>query len=229
MTASLRTLPRGPYALPPDEARALQRARLLEAVIGCVARKGYTATSVADILEEAGISRATFYALFTDKEDCFLAAYAESTRELEHTLASALHSCGTDATDPADRLRVLLHTWLTALSERPAAAKALLVDIQAAGPAANTFRQAAIERFIAQTTGVLALTSASLPRGSAEDTESHADPAFLVRVMMHGALSMATALILTGRQAELPGLEAPLVALFRSQLQAAIASTSPGD
>jgi AcrR family transcriptional regulator len=37
-----------------------------------VARKGYAATSLADLTAHAGISRASFYALYKDKEDCFL-------------------------------------------------------------------------------------------------------------------------------------------------------------
>lgn len=224
-----RTLPRGAHALPPEEARAHQRTRLLDAVIACVAAKGYTATSVADILAHAGISRATFYALFTDKEACFLAAYARSAEELEQAIAAALQGCAANATDAATRLQVLLHTWLMALTERPAAAKAMLVDIQAAGPDANAYRQAALERFIAQTADVLG--PALPPPGSTAHTppRGYTDLAFLVRVMMHGALSMATALIATGQYAELPTLEAPLIGLFRSLLEAPTAQPSPGN
>jgi AcrR family transcriptional regulator len=199
-------------------------------VIECVAANGYTATSVADILAHAGISRATFYTLFTDKEDCFLAAYARSAGELEHALAAALQCCDADAhagattdasaTAPATRLQALIHTWLVALTDRPATAKALLVDIQAAGPAANAFRQAALERFIAQALEVLGPPLPIAGNTAHETTVGHADQAFLVRVMMHGALSMATALIVTGRHAELPDLEAPLTGLFRSLVHA---------
>ena len=40
-----------------------------------VAEKGYPATTVADVVERAGVSRRTFYEQFQDKEACFLAAY----------------------------------------------------------------------------------------------------------------------------------------------------------
>ena len=40
-----------------------------------VAEKGYAATTVADVVERAGVSRRTFYEQFADKEACFLAAY----------------------------------------------------------------------------------------------------------------------------------------------------------
>ena len=67
--------PRGRHRLPPEVIARSQRERLLEAAVRVVAAKGYAATTVADLTREAGISRTTFYAMFDDKEGCFLAAY----------------------------------------------------------------------------------------------------------------------------------------------------------
>src|SRR5258705_7100077 len=67
--------PRGRHRLPPEVIARSQRERLLEAAVRVVAEKGYGATTVADLTREAGISRTTFYAMFEDKEACFLAAY----------------------------------------------------------------------------------------------------------------------------------------------------------
>ena len=58
-----------------------QRQRMLHAMADAVAEKGYVKTSVADVLVRAGVSRATFYTQFADKEDCFRASY-ESIAEL---------------------------------------------------------------------------------------------------------------------------------------------------
>ena len=52
-----------------------QRRRILEAMVEVVAERGYPETRVVDIIERAGVSRKTFYELFADKEECFLAAY----------------------------------------------------------------------------------------------------------------------------------------------------------
>ena len=38
--------------------------------------KGYADTSVADVIKGAGVSRQTFYELFTSKQDLFLASWA---------------------------------------------------------------------------------------------------------------------------------------------------------
>ena len=52
-----------------------QRERLLEAMVRMSAAKGYEATTVADVIEYAGVSRETFDEMFESKEACFLEAY----------------------------------------------------------------------------------------------------------------------------------------------------------
>ena len=65
-------LPRGSSSLPKDVVDREQRRRLIQGIATAVSQKGYAAVTVADITRIAGVSRATFYALFKDKEDCFL-------------------------------------------------------------------------------------------------------------------------------------------------------------
>ena len=44
-------------------------------MIEVVAERGYPETRVVDVIEVAGVSRKTFYELFSSKEDCFLATF----------------------------------------------------------------------------------------------------------------------------------------------------------
>ena len=44
-------------------------------MIEVVSERGYPETRVVDVIGVAGVSRKTFYELFTSKEDCFLATY----------------------------------------------------------------------------------------------------------------------------------------------------------
>jgi AcrR family transcriptional regulator len=67
-------LPRGRHGLPSEIVAQSQRERLLAAVVRVTAAKGYQATSVAHVLELAGVGRESFYKHFKDKEACFLAA-----------------------------------------------------------------------------------------------------------------------------------------------------------
>ncbi len=69
-----RRLPRGRAALPPALVAGEQRERVLAAVAELSRIKGYTATTVADLVATAGVTREAFYEQFRGKEDAFLAA-----------------------------------------------------------------------------------------------------------------------------------------------------------
>ena len=119
-----------------------QRERLLEAAVRVVAEKGYGATTVADLTREAGISRTTFYAMFEDKEACFLAAYDSVAEALMKRVAAAYEA---EERWP-DRARAGLAALLEALAEEPQVARLALVGVGAAGPAAQRRYRAALQR-----------------------------------------------------------------------------------
>lgn len=54
------------------------------------ARRGFAATRVEDVLEEAGVARRTFYRYFTSKEDVLAAVYELATGELLRALDRAI-------------------------------------------------------------------------------------------------------------------------------------------
>lgn len=70
--------------------RADQRARLLEAIVSVTAEGGYPAARVGDVSARAGVSRATFYELFENKEACFLAAHHELAGRLIDKVADTV-------------------------------------------------------------------------------------------------------------------------------------------
>lgn len=119
-----------------------QRDRLLDAAVRVVAEKGYAAATVADLTRVAGVSRTTFYELFEDKEACFLAAYDNAVDAIVRRVTAAYES---EARWP-DRACAGLAALLGALAEEPALARLALVDIGAAGPAAQRRYRAAIQR-----------------------------------------------------------------------------------
>jgi AcrR family transcriptional regulator len=134
--------PRGRHRLPPEVIARSQRERLLEAAIRIVAEKGYGKTTVADLTREAGISRTTFYAMFEDKEGCFLVAYDSLTDGLVRRVTVAYEA---EERWP-DRARAGLAALLEALAEEPEIARLALVDVGAAGPAAQRRYRAALQR-----------------------------------------------------------------------------------
>jgi AcrR family transcriptional regulator len=134
--------PRGRHRLPPEVIARSQRERLLEATVDVVAEKGYGPTTVADLTREAGISRTTFYAMFEDKEACFLAAYDGIVDALVRRISAAFEA---EEGWPR-RARAGLAALLEALAEEPALARLALVDVGSAGPAAQRRYRAALQR-----------------------------------------------------------------------------------
>jgi AcrR family transcriptional regulator len=136
-------LPRGRHGLPRELVARSQRERLLAAVVRVAASRGYESTSVADILEEAGVGRESFYELFEDKKDCLLAARGILVDDLNATVAGAYNELG----PWADRLRNALAVMLDWFAADPAAAKVVFVELAAIGTASRELFRADFARF----------------------------------------------------------------------------------
>ncbi len=120
-----------------------RRQLILEAMVRVVGAKGFRETSVADVIEEAGSSRATFYKYFDDKHDCFLAAY---DMVVEQIFLEVTSSC--DAEGPwLDRMRRGLATILSIFAVDPALARTAMVEVAAAGADARQRHWDTIARF----------------------------------------------------------------------------------
>jgi AcrR family transcriptional regulator len=156
-----RRLPRGTHGLDPSLVAASQRTRILEAVGHAVADKGYAAATIDDIVRDAGVSKKTFYEHFSDKLDCFLAAYEAASDELLEHIRTAQEDAGEAAgaeggPDGADgdppgewlaRTRAGIHAYLRWLAAEPALARVFLIEIAAAGPAALELRERMRDRY----------------------------------------------------------------------------------
>lgn len=121
-----------------------QRERLIAAMARTVAAQGYAATSVADVLREAGVSRRTFYERFSDKEDCFLAAYDVIVGlALERVLAACR-----EAPDSEQQLACGIDALLALLAQEPEFARLGVVEVLAAGPRGLARRDETLRRFV---------------------------------------------------------------------------------
>jgi len=127
-----------------DQLESL-RDRILTAMIRVVGRKGYDATAVADVIEEAGTSRTTFYKHFEDKHDCFLAAYDAM---VERVFATVVAEC--EGEQPwLPRVRKGLATLVEIFSREPELARTALVEVAAAGAEARQRHWDAVARLTA--------------------------------------------------------------------------------
>lgn len=108
----------------------IQRARMVAAMVDVAAERGLAEATVAHVVARSGVSRRTFYEMFNDREDCFLAA-------LDEALARAAEYVS-EAYDPSQKWRVRVRAALEALlefiDEEPRMARLILVETLGGGP-----------------------------------------------------------------------------------------------
>ena len=137
------TLPRGPHGLTRNQVAASQRARLQAALVEVVAAQGYPASTIAEISRRAGVSPRTFYEHFQNKQDCLFAAYDAFVDVLLTRMGAEV----TPDTDWHEFITSALNGYLGTLEGDPVAARAFLIEMEAAGPAARRRRRRAYEQF----------------------------------------------------------------------------------
>ncbi len=136
--------PAGVRTLPAELVRAIQRERLLAAMIKTVTEIGYNALTVQNVLARAGISRPTFYEQFEDKEDCFLAAFDASAAQLRERIEVAVA-----AAEPSwrDQLRSGIAELLRFIDDEPEAARTVIVEARASSPTGLVRRDQLLDHF----------------------------------------------------------------------------------
>lgn len=116
--------------LPRGRVTEIQRSRMLAAALEAVEEVGYARMTVAQVIGRAKVSRKTFYDVFADREDCFLAALEQSVGQVGKLVREAYER------EPAwrDGVRAGLTELLVFLDEEPALARLCLVEALGAGP-----------------------------------------------------------------------------------------------
>jgi AcrR family transcriptional regulator len=137
-------LPRGRAALPPDIVRESQRRRLLAAMTELAATKGFADLTITDLVERAGVGRKSFYEIFTDKTDCYLAGYTLNADFLLARFSQALWA----EPDPADGLVEAMRAYVQTLSVKPLHARAYLLESVRAGAEAMARRWQTLLAFV---------------------------------------------------------------------------------
>jgi AcrR family transcriptional regulator len=194
--AAPRRLPRGRHALAPDEVLRDQRERLLVAVPGVVAERGYEAMSVADIVKAAAVSRNAFYKNFGDKQECFATAHDAGHERLFEVL---VQPCEEGATIE-ERVERSLAAGLDALAAEPDVARLLFVEAPSAGEEIALRYHEWLGRY------------GTLLRSVAPEMPPESIPAPEVEgVIVGGIASRVASEVLNGRAAKLSDLTAPLV------------------
>jgi AcrR family transcriptional regulator/DNA-binding MarR family transcriptional regulator len=120
----------------------VQRARMLAAMVDVAAERGVADTAIAHVVARSGVSRRTFYDIFTDREDCFLAAFDDAVERAAETIGPVCMA----AHGWRDRMREGLTALLGFCERNPKLAHLLFVSSLNAGPVALARRTAVLER-----------------------------------------------------------------------------------
>jgi AcrR family transcriptional regulator len=120
----------------------VQQTRLLDATAEVVAEEGVKRISARRVSARAGMSTKTFYDLFADSEDCFLAVFDRAVDEL----AAAAGPAWVAEDEWVERVRAALIVLLASLERDPALGKVVFVEALGAGPRVLARRAEALDR-----------------------------------------------------------------------------------
>ena len=77
-----------------DATKAARRAQIIEAAVSCFLEKGYTNTSMSDIIKASGLSSGSIYSHFTGKEDILVSAINERLENVKNLYAALPEGAG---------------------------------------------------------------------------------------------------------------------------------------
>jgi AcrR family transcriptional regulator len=145
---SLPRLPPGRHGLSRDYVTQNQRDRLTAGMIASVAERGYHETTISHISAAAGVSRRTFYAYFSSKEEAYLDTFDLIAAHLREAGAGAAR----DSTDWNQKVAALITTILDAFSANPDLAWFVLIEPRRAGEGPLERYQRGLEEAAAEMT-----------------------------------------------------------------------------
>jgi AcrR family transcriptional regulator len=103
---------------------------MVAALVEVTAERGAGSVTVAHIVARAGVSRRTFYELFSDRDDCLLAAFDDGIARFTRVVAPVYRQGGRWR----ERVRGSLIASLSFLEGEPDLARVLIVEALGAGP-----------------------------------------------------------------------------------------------
>jgi AcrR family transcriptional regulator len=178
----------------------IQRARILAATVEVSAEHGAGNFTVAHIVDRAGISRRTFYEIFTDREDCFLAAFEDGIARASRYALAEYDS----QTKWTVRVRAALTGLMSFLEDNPATGQLLIVGSLGMGKAALERRLRTLDRI-----------SSVVGEGSVEAGRASPDlPPLATEGTVGAVFSVIHARLVEAREASLIELVNPLMSMI---------------
>jgi AcrR family transcriptional regulator len=189
----------GEGGLPREHVSEIQRSRILAAMAEVASERGVAAASVAHVVARAGVSRRTFYDLFEDREECFLATFDLALDHAAREVLPAWQAPG----GWRERIRAALTALLVFMDEEPALARLCVVQALGAGP-----------RALARRGEVLRALTVAVDEGRGEARKGAQLPPLAADGVIGGVLSILHTRLLEDRRDPLTGLVGELVSMI---------------
>src|SRR5580704_13306877 len=204
-TRSTRTRSKAPTPrpvqdeLPRGHVTEIQRARMLGAAVEAIEENGYARLTVAQVINRAKVSRKTFYDLFVDREDCFLAVFERTLDQMGARVAEAY------AQEPTWReaVRAGLAALLVFIDEEPELARLCVVDALGGGP-----------RVLEERTRVLAQVRVVIDLGRGAATTRREPPSVTAEGVIGAVFAVIHTRMLERSSKPYIGLHGPLMSMI---------------
>jgi AcrR family transcriptional regulator len=189
----------GPSGLPRGQVTEIQRTRMLAAAVEAVEEVGYARMTVAEVIGRARVSRKTFYDVFADREDCFLAAFDQAVDS-----GGALVKAAYEQEDGwREGIRFGLARFLLLLDDEPGLAKVCVVEALGAGP-----------KLLKRRAQVLNELAEVIDRGRSLAGATHQPPELTAEGVVGGVFTVLHARLFEGVKEPLTDLLGPLMSII---------------
>jgi AcrR family transcriptional regulator len=154
-----------------------RRSRILLGALNVFGEKGFAAATVQDLIDEVGISRATFYKYFPDRESCLAALNDEVLVWLEKETREAIAS----AEGWPAQVRAVTERLVGLVAGDARVARVCGVEAMLVSPEIRARRDAGLDAL-----------AAALRRGRPHSRRGDELPTMLEELLVAGATSLAT-------------------------------------
>ncbi len=172
---------------------------MLSAAVEVVEEVGYSRMTVTQVIGRAGVSRKTFYDVFADREDCFLAVLEEALSGTRLRAREAYEG------EPGwrDGIRSGLATLLSFMDEEPALARLCIIETLGAG-----------ERVLKRRSQLLAEVADIVDRGRLAASATRNPPEITAEAVVGAIFTVLHTHVLEGRREPATDLLGPLMSVI---------------
>jgi AcrR family transcriptional regulator len=168
-------------------------------MVEVVSERGVGRATVSHVVARSGVSRRTFYELFDDRGDCFLAAFDEVVGRMASFVVPAYRRPGRWR----EQIRAGLSCLLEYLDREREAGRVVIVETLGAGPAALERRGQVLARLVE-----------AVDAGADPTRRGEGPVPLTAEGVVGGALSLIHARLLDGKGERLTGLLNPLMSMI---------------